>query len=255
MVTKLYYFKSKRQLLKWCRERNYSLKACEEAWSGSGYYYARGRSHISKHVPHLDKRRGGRVGGGPWRHTHDLASRLKRSVEKASARAAGSLARRAGLPRRAKEKLARAIAARTLSRTVKAARRLWARIPAVKRLAEDIWGWIPRRYREGRHRAWTYIAALALAYSIYKRARERGVDPYQYDWEHLIDWSLGYRHAKQVVREALGKTLEELQREGLERWRSLRSRYAEGEWARAVERELDEIAKYELEHLDELIAL
>ncbi len=32
MSTKLYYFRTKRKLLKWCRERGYSLRACEEAW-------------------------------------------------------------------------------------------------------------------------------------------------------------------------------------------------------------------------------
>ncbi len=257
MVTKLYLFRTKRSLLRWCRERGYSLRACERAWTGPGYYYARSRTHISKHTPHLDKRRGRRVGRGPWRHTHDLAkavSRLRDGVRRASVKAAGSVARKARLPPKAKAKLARAIAAKTASRAVKAARQRWVRIPAVRALASDVWEWIPKRYKSGKDRAWTYIMALALAYSIYKRAREKGVDPYAYDWEHLIDWSLGYRYAREVVREALGKTLEEMAREDMERWEALRRRYEEEAWERMVERELDEIARYELEHLDEIMA-
>ncbi|MCE4603301.1 MAG: hypothetical protein F7B18_08980 [Desulfurococcales archaeon] len=169
MVTKLYYFKSKRQLLEWCRDRGYSLKACERAWTGPGYYYARGRAHISKHVPHLDKRRGGKLGGGPWRHTHDLekaVSRLRDGVKRASVRAARQVARSIKSSKRLRQKLARAIAARAASKLVKAARQRWFRIPAVRQLASEIWEWIPRRYKEGRHKVWTYVMALSLAYYI-----------------------------------------------------------------------------------------
>lgn len=257
MVTKLYLFKTKSQLLRWCKERGYSKKACEKAWTGPGYYYARGKAHISKHVPHLDRRRGGRIGRGPWRHTHDLRkaiSRLRNGIKKASVKAAGRVARRIKGTRRLRQKLAKAIAARTVSRLVKAARQRWYRIPAVKQLAEEIWEWIPKRYKRGRDRVWTYIMALALAYNIYKRAREKGVDPYQYDWKELVDWSLGYREARELARQILGRTLEEIHRESLERWKRLSSKYQEEREAlRELERELDEVARWELEHLDEII--
>ncbi len=257
MVTKLYYFRTKRSLLKWCKDRGYSSKACEKAWTGPGYYYARSRSHISKHTPHLDKRRKGRQGRGPWRHTHDLEKAVRRlddGVKRASAKASIRLARKAGLPSRARPKLARTIRAKTMAKALRRAR-LWVRIPAVRSLAAEVWEWIPKKYRRGRFRAWTYIMALALAYNIYKRAKEKGVDPYTYDWKEFIDWSLGYRYAKEVVKEALGRTLEEIAREGMERWEALRRRYEGEDWESAIERELDEVARYELEHIDDLITL
>ncbi|BAF34750.1 hypothetical protein APE_0730a [Aeropyrum pernix ovoid virus 1] len=258
MVTKLYKFNTKKQLLKWCEERGYSRRACEKAWTGPGYYYARSRNHISKHTPHLDKRRGKRVGRGAWRHTHDLAKtvrRLKNGVKQGAVKGAARLARKSGLKSRdARRALARAIAAKTLAQAVKRARRTWVRSPAIRRLAEDVWDWIPKRYKRGKDRVWTYITALALAKAIHDRAREKGVDPYQYDWKELIDWSLGYYYAKSLVKEALGKTLEEIAREDMARWEHVRRMYEGSEWERMVVKELDDVARYELEHLDELIA-
>ncbi len=120
MVTKLYYFKTKEQLLKWCRERGYSRKACEDAWTGPGYYYARSKKHISKHIPHLDLRRGHKQGKGPWRHIHDIErviTKLNKHVRKAVKKRAETITRRTKKikPKKA-EKL---VLARTIKRTKK----------------------------------------------------------------------------------------------------------------------------------------
>ena len=261
MVTRLYYFKTKKSLLRWCRDRGYSLRACEKAWTGPGYYYARGKAHISKHVPHLDRRRGKKIGRGPWRHVHDAVGRIVRSLKKRADREAEKLARRTlrriarkkKPPKRLREKTLELARVKLAKRAARRARRGLS--PAVKELAEYLWRQIPKKYKRGRDRVWTYVAVLALARQIYKRAREKGVDPYQYDWAQLIDWSLGYREALDYVKQAIGKTQEELHRESLERWEYLRRRYQEEkeEALREFERELDEIIKYELDHLDEII--
>ncbi len=259
MVTKLYYFKSKKSFLKWCREREYSRKACIKAWTGQGYYYARGKNHISKHTPHLDKRRGKKLGRGPWRHMHDLGKAVKKldsGVKRVSLRHAKKHSRRLRGGKRLEVKLAKAIHAKTIAKAVKKARQLWVRIPAVRSLAAEIWEWIPKKYKQGRHKAWTYIMALALAYNIYKRAKETGADPQAYDWEHLVDWSLGYRDARELVKQVLGKSIEEVYRESYERWKHLQQLYSDEERAAyRLEKELNEVARYELEHLDELLAL
>ncbi|MCE4608828.1 MAG: hypothetical protein F7C36_00390 [Desulfurococcales archaeon] len=257
MVTKLYYFKTKKTFLKWCKARNYSIRACQKAWTGPGYYYARGRNHISKHVKHLDLRRGGREGKGPWRHTHDLEKaiqKLKRAIRSASLRLANRTARKTVPRKKIAKKLADIYTIKTAKKTVKAARQRWVRLKPIRQLAQEIWGWIPRRYREGKNRVWTYIMVLALARAIYRLAKERGVDPYQYDWKELIDWSLGYREALDLVRQVMGRSIEDLHREALERWKHLKQKYKD-EAPELFEQELDEIARYELEHLDELLAL
>ncbi|BBC20956.1 putative Glutamyl-tRNAGlu reductase [Aeropyrum globular virus 1] len=256
MVTKLYFFKTKKQLLKWCEERGYSKRACEKAWTGPGHYYARSRSHISKHTPHLDRRRGKKVGRGPWRHTHDVIKvvrRLKREVSKASKSQAKKVTKKLGAGKKVESKAVKAITAKALAKALKRARQTWARSPAVRSLAEDIWRWIPKRYKRGKDRVWTYIMALALAKAIHDRAKEKGIDPYQYDWKELVDWSLGYHYAKGLVREALGKTLEEIAKEDLERWKYISRMYEDSEWEKMVARELDDVARYELEHLDDII--
>lgn len=247
MVSKLYHFTNKKQFLKWCKERSYHKKACLKAWDGPGYYYSRGRNHISKHIPYLDKRRGKRIGLGVWRHVHDIDKLVKKTSVRVAKRS----------PFRKtdhKKKLAKAFAVKTMSRSAKIARSRWLKSKPVRTLAKEIWSWIPRRYKKGRGRVWTFIMASALAYEIYKRAKEKGVDPLQYDWQHIIDWSLGYRHALSVVKEAIGKTVQEFLDEQLARWKALRHMYSE-EWEKEAGRELDEIAMYELNHLDDLIAV
>ncbi len=259
MVTKLYYFASKQAYLKWCKERKYKRSACEKAWTGPGYYYARSKSYISKHVKHLDLRRGKREGKGPWRHTHDL-ERLVRKVKAGLERYVRERARKiaekkaAKAPKKLQAKLAKTVEARTAARAAKAASRKWTRSKAVRELADYLWRQIPRRYKRGKEKAWTYIAVLALAKAILDRAREKGVDPYQYDWKELIDWSLGYRYAEGVVREVLGKTAEETARELERKLKYYEELYGSGATTR-LERELDEIARYELEHLDDYLGV
>ncbi len=203
MPTKLYYFRTKKQLLKWCRERGYSKRACEEAWTGPGYYYARSRKHISKHVPHLDKRRGGKIGRGPWRHVNDLErvikrlnKHVKRSVEKRVKKIVKKTRRKVG-PRKA--------AKLVLAKTVKKARK---QPKQVLEIASYLWRQIPRKYREGKHRKWTFISTIALAKYIYNKARNRGIDWKAIDWAHEIDWSEGYRYAKSIVDKLLGSEKE-----------------------------------------------
>ena len=198
MPTKLYYFKTRKQLLKWCRQRGYSIKACEEAWSGPGYYYARSRSHISKHVEHLDKRRGGKVGKGEWRHIHDLErvirrlnKRVRKSVEKRT-----RILEKKRIQRRKAEKI-------VLAKTIRRARKL---PKTVMEIAAYLWNNIPRKYKEGRNRKWTFISTIALAKAIHRLARENDIDWKSIDWVHEIDWAQGYKYALNEVRRLLGAT-------------------------------------------------
>ena len=264
MPTRLYYFGALEELLSWCRRRRYSLQACRRAWVGPAFYYARSRSHISVYMPRLDLRRDPpgrkRLGSGPWRHLHDRLRRLaRRLMREAEAQARRRVAERAaGAGGKAGRATARATAV-----SQKAARRVADRAAAraslrgvdreTLRLAMEIWGWIPKRYRRGRDRVWTFVAALNLARAILRRAREKGVDPYQYDWEQLIDWSLGYQYARDYVRRVLGRTMDEIAREEMERWRAAMARYRGEEAARRADEELDRVAEWEMRHFDEII--
>jgi len=254
MVTKLYFFANKRAYMKWCRERGYDMRACEAAWTGPGWYYARKKDHISKHVVHLDVRRGRKEGKGPWRHTHDIEQLIRR-VKRATRKTLAELVARQApkrAPERVKRKLAKAVEARALARAARRAR-TWTRNKAVRDLAKYLWAQIPKKYKEGREKAWTYIAVLALAKAILERAKEKGVDPYQYDWAQLIDWSLGYGYAVGVVQSVLGKTQRELAEEAARKLRYYERLYGREKAARKLEEELDAIAKYELDHLDDWI--
>ena len=202
MVTKLYYFKTKQQLLKWCKERGYSKRACEEAWTGPGYYYARSKKHISKHVPHLDMRRGHKVGKGPYRHIHDIEKvirKLNKHVREGIRKRAKTITRKARKikPRKA-EKL---VLARTIRKTKKLPR-------PVKEIAAYLWNNIPRKYREGKHKKWTYISTIALAKYIYRLAKENDLDWKAVDWVHEIDWEQGYNYARREVERLLGSKKE-----------------------------------------------
>ena len=193
--TKLYRFRYKRDFMKWCRERGYDLEACDEAWTGPGYYYARSRTHISKHVPHLDKRRGGRIGRGSWRHLHDVFTRLYRVTRKAARERVERLVRKRGVkPKKLAEKI---VYAKAIGRS--------RRLPReVHSIARYLWENIPRKYREGRRRKWSYIAVLALAKTIHRVSREKDIDWKQIDWIHEIDWRQGYGKAKKEVLRLLG---------------------------------------------------
>ncbi len=199
MVTKLYYFRTKKALLKWCRERGYSKRACEEAWTGPGYYYARSKKRISKHVPHLDLRRGHREGKGPWRHIHDL----ERTIAKLNKHVRGEVRKRAEkITRKTRKKVKPSKAEKlVLARTIKRTKKL---LRPVREIAAYLWEHIPRKYREGKHRKWTYISTIALAKYIYKLAKENDLDWRAYDWIHEIDWNEGYGYAKREVERLLG---------------------------------------------------
>jgi len=209
MPTKLYYFRTKRKLLKWYRERGYSLRACEEAWSGPGYYYARSRKHISKHVPHLDRRRGGKIGRGPWRHLHDLTRtivRLNKAARKLLAHKAKKIAK--GYREKKKKKppkklLVKYVVKKSLTRARSIGKRYDA---ATKRLARYLWNNIPRRLKEGRNRKYTFISVLALARAIRNYAREKGIDDVMNyrDWVKEIDWEYGYRSALDQAKKLIG---------------------------------------------------
>lgn len=43
----------------------------KELWEGAGYYYNRGNGRWTKYSQKLDRKKGGKVGGGKFRHTHD----------------------------------------------------------------------------------------------------------------------------------------------------------------------------------------
>jgi len=204
VVTKLRYFRTLRQLVRWCKERGYSVGACKDAWSGPGYYYARSKKHISKHVKHLDVRRGGAVGRGPWRHTHDIA-KVVRKLRKRVRREARAKVRKAskGLARKLPKKEAREVAAKeVIVAAVSRSRRGLS--PSVKAIASYIWDSIPRRYKEGRGRVWTYVSVIALAKAIHRYCAERGIDWKSVDWAQVIDWKQGYRYAVAEVKRILG---------------------------------------------------
>lgn len=207
MVTKLRYFRTLSDLIKWAKENGYSVRACREAWTGPGHYYARGKNHISKHVPHLDKRRGGLIGRGPWRHVNDyyvVVRKLKREVKKTVKKVVRkTLAKKTikKVVRKHPEKkveVARAVVVKAVQR----ARKVKQLSPRVKQIADYLWDEIPRKYKEGKDRIWTYISVVALAKAIDEALGNR--DWKSVDWAQEIDWASGYRNAKAVVHKILG---------------------------------------------------
>jgi len=247
--TKLYYFSTKKDLLKWCRERGYDLKACEDAWVGPGYYYARSRKHISVHIPALDKRRRKKIGKGPWRHLHDIeeaVSRLAKATrngvraraKKLVAKAEKKLREKGGRPRH--RPTLQSAARWLLERAAKRSKKQNLVDDEAKRLADYLWDRIPDKYKRGRSRVWTYIAVLALAKQIVKWARQKGVDPRSIDWVSEIDWEQGYQAAKETVRRLLGGT--EITDRDVEEYLK---------WLERSERppRLDEIDEWELKQL------
>jgi hypothetical protein len=46
-------------------------------WKGKGKYYKRGKRTWTKYSEARDKAKGGRVGTGDWKHTHDRTVRAK----------------------------------------------------------------------------------------------------------------------------------------------------------------------------------
>ncbi|MEM4847278.1 MAG: hypothetical protein QW794_05940 [Thermosphaera sp.] len=247
MPSKLYYFRTKRALLKWCRERGYSIRACEEAWRGKGYYYARSRNKISKHDPVLDKKRGGKIGRGPWRHTTDKAIRktvlrLVKTVTKTVKNHSKKLAAR--LSEKTKRKITPQKVLKAMKlHAIKRIRR--TTIPkSVKQLADAIWDAIPRKYKQGRNRIWTYISVLALAKTIRKHASEKLSDWESVAWEDIIDWSLTYSEAKSMVLRMLGISLsnyDESEEVIIKRLKEL-EQYMH-------DKEIDPVREWELKHL------
>jgi hypothetical protein len=82
-----------------------------------------------------------------------------------------------------------------------------------KRIAAYLWELIPKRYRTGARRLWTYLLVLHLARWIRKTSSEKGIDWREIDWASEIDWKQGYYYAKNKVFELLrmlGKRYEEL---------------------------------------------
>ena len=192
MVTKLYYFKSLKQLLSWAKSRGYSLKAARAAWTGPGYYYARSKSHISKHDVHLDKRRGKLEGKGEWRHIHDLAEKLAKEITKAALKAE-------------KKSKGKVEAKKVVELTVKRAKRKAKVKRLVKgsesyKIAKKIWSRMPQEAR----RRWTFIQLWTLVEYIKRRVE----DIQAIDLESF-DWNLTYRELKHEVEGFLAKALKD----------------------------------------------
>ena len=75
----------------------------------------------------------------------------------------------------------------------------------VDRIAAYLWSQIPKRYKEGRDRVWTYVSVVALAKAIYSSSKGAGIDWRSVDWASEIDWSVGYRNALREVEKLLGR--------------------------------------------------
>ncbi len=207
MVSKLHYFRSKREFSRWVKSLGLPESVADERWEGRGWYYHRGRGYIVRYSSARDRARGGRVGRGSWRHTHDiskLVGRLRHHVKRvarALAKKKASKLRRRG---HRKKEAVEVAAKHTISVGVRRARSLTNASPAVKKIAQYLWSEIPRQYKEGRNRVWTYIAVVSLAKVINKYCSAKGVDWKAVDWSQEIDWRQGYRHAKQYVKDILG---------------------------------------------------
>ena len=93
-------------------------------------------------------------------------------------------------------------AARRLKRHIRRIRSLFN--DEDKRIAAYLWDMIPKKYRSGARRLWTYLLVLHLARWIRKKAKESGVDWRDIDWATEIDWRQGYYYAKSRVFELLG---------------------------------------------------
>lgn len=218
MVSKLKCFNTKKEYDQWCKKHGYDKRACEKAWIGKGCYYARGKKHISVHIRELDLRRDPpkrkREGVGSWRHMHDLVKftvKLKKGVKK------GVEKRSRRLVELARKKLAETKTRRThvavkptlsnaraflLNRSIKKMKKHRVLTREAKRLADYLWERIPKKYRSGKDKVWTYISVLALAKAILSKIGKR--DWKSIDWEHEIDWSQGYEAAKNYITRILG---------------------------------------------------
>ena len=49
MVSKLHYFRSFNDFLRWVRSMGYTKREAEKYWRGTGYYYHRGRGYFCKY--------------------------------------------------------------------------------------------------------------------------------------------------------------------------------------------------------------
>ena len=186
MVSKLRYFRSKKSFIKWARKLGLSRKEAEAKWKGPGYYYHRGKGYICKYSKARDLKRGGKIGRGPWRHTHDFVKAVKklRAYAKRKAKAIAKAKKKATLGKIA------AAASRKAERKVDR---------EALEIAEYLWSQIPREYKEGSERKWTYISVIALAKYVKRKAVEQGVDWRAIDWAMEIDWKQGYSYAKSFV--------------------------------------------------------
>jgi len=99
---------------------------------------------------------------------------------------------------RKKVEVARAVVVKAVQR----ARKVKQLSPRVKQIADYLWDEIPRKYKEGKDRIWTYISVVALAKAIDEALGDR--DWKSVDWAQEIDWASGYRNAKAVVHKILG---------------------------------------------------
>jgi hypothetical protein len=212
MPTKLYYFRTKREFLKWARSLGIPKAKASKQWKGKGHYYHRGKGYLCKYSPGLDMKRkskykskGAKTGRGPWRHTHDISKIIikirkhVKAVAKKKAKKVEQRLRKRGLkPKEARKKAAKIV----VTKSVKKARSL-ARSKEVQRIADYLWDQIPRKYREGKGRVWTYISVLALAKAIHEKTSRKGIDWKSVDWAAEIDWESGYRAALAKVNEIL----------------------------------------------------
>jgi len=51
MVSKLHYFRSFNDFLRWVRSMGYTKREAEKYWRGTGYYYHRGKGYFCKYDP------------------------------------------------------------------------------------------------------------------------------------------------------------------------------------------------------------
>ena len=200
MVSKLRYFRSKKAFIKWAKSLGIHIKKAAKQWKGPGYYYHRGKGYICKYSKARDLKRGGKVGRGPWRHTHDLAKRIIKKTIK-HVKLAAKVAKKVIEKKRKRKVSTKTILLKTIARKPK---RL---DPEAKEIADYVWNNLKTLRSRGK---WTYIMVYNIAKLLVDNARKQGVDVKSIDVLYDFDWSLTYHEVKaQAVKKVFKGVAEE----------------------------------------------
>jgi len=210
MVSSLHFFRTFKSFKKWVKKLGYSESVARKYWKGPGYYYHRGKGYFCKYSEKRDKKRGGRVSKGKWRHTTDISTKLLEGLTKKDReriiKRINSLVRRYMSKGYSREKA-----------LLKAERKIAYELgklkipkkkfsPIVRHYANFLWNSIPKKYRQGRNRRWTYGMVLFLTQAVYEACKKKKIRAIDEVFEEIADsdWRMGYREKLREIEDRFG---------------------------------------------------